>query len=196
MAQSPCTELSAADQLALLRLARQAIAGELGIHSTGRGDDHDGGLTLKRGVFVTLTRDGALRGCIGTFESDRALMHSVPECALGAAFRDPRFPALAHAELDEVRVEISVLTDPELMATGSREDLLLELRPGVDGLLIEEAHQRATFLPQVWEQLADPEDFLSHLMRKAGLPGDYWSGRLRCSRYQCIKFTEADQPPA
>ena len=151
---------------------------------------------MRRGVFVTLTRSGALRGCIGTLEGDQPLVHSVPECARGAAFRDPRFPPLADTELGEICVEISVLTEPEPLSVKSREDLLGQLRPGVDGLLIEEARQRATFLPQVWEQLAEPEDFLSHLLKKAGLPANHWSGRLRCSRYQCIKFTEADQPPA
>lgn len=196
MAHSHCTEFSADDRRLLLQLARQAIANEFG----GAGKEEPltsiPALSLQRGVFVTLTRAGNLRGCIGTLESDKTLMHSVPDCARGAAFRDPRFPALGQVELEELCVEISVLTEPEALATASREGLLEILRPGVDGLLIEEDLQRATFLPQVWEQLAEPDEFLSHLMRKAGLPGDYWSERLRCSRYQCIKFTEADQPPA
>ncbi len=196
MAHSHSTELSGGDRLALLQLARDAIARELGAAQGDETLEPGDALSLRRGVFVTLKRAGALRGCIGTLESDRALRHSVPDCALGAAFRDPRFPALEYHELAHVRVEISVLTEPQPLQAASRESLLAQLRPGVDGLLIEEQRRRATFLPQVWEQLAEPGDFLGQLLKKAGLPPDYWSEGLRCSRYQCIKFAEADQPPA
>jgi uncharacterized protein len=196
MALSPSTEFSAGDRQALLRLARQAIALELGLDEEQQPKVSGQTLALKRGVFVTLTHGGALRGCIGTLEGDRALQHSVPDCARGAAFRDPRFAPLEAAELNQVRVEISVLTEPQLLAIGSREELLELLRPAIDGLLIEDESRRATFLPQVWEQLVEPELFLSHLLRKAGLPDDHWSAQLRCSRYQCIKFSEGDQPPA
>ena len=192
MAHSPFSDLSTGDRLVLLQLARQAIATELGAGEPQVPGDSCQTLDLRRGVFVTLTLGGALRGCIGTLESDQPLMHSVPECARGAAFRDPRFPPLGQSELDDLQVEISVLTEPEPLAVTSREELLEVLRPAVDGLLVEEDIRRATFLPQVWEQLSEPEEFLSHLLRKAGLPGDHWSGRLRCSRYQCIKFSEGN----
>lgn len=190
MALSPCTELSLEERLELLALARHSIARELGGSSGGLQVGESPALALKRGVFVTLTRAGALRGCIGTLEGDRPLAISIPDCARGAAFRDPRFPAVEEPELAELRVEISVLTEPQNLQVDSREALLDVLRPGVDGLVLEQGHHRATFLPQVWEQLTQPEEFLGRLLNKAGLPGNYWSQRLSCSRYQCIKFTE------
>jgi AmmeMemoRadiSam system protein A len=196
MAHSPSTELSPDARRALLLLARQAITVELGVGAQQEPEEPCPTLAISRGVFVTLTLGGVLRGCIGTLENDTPLLQIVPDCARGAAFRDPRFPPLDHAELNAVQVEISVLTEPEPLAVASREQLLGLLRPTVDGLLIEESNRRATFLPQVWEQLGQPEQFLSHLLIKAGLPGDYWSEQLRCSRYQCIKFSETDQPPA
>lgn len=196
MAHLPFTELSPSDHRILLRLARCTIAAELGVESPPETEAQTRALALRRGVFVTLTQGGALRGCIGTLESDKILQHSVADCARGAAFRDPRFPPLGKADLEAVCVEISVLTAPEPLAVTSRQDLLDVLRPGVDGLLIEDKQNRSTFLPQVWEQLQEPEEFLSHLLLKAGLAADHWSARLRCSRYQCIKFSEADQPAA
>lgn len=198
MAPSACTEISLPQQSLLLGLARQAIATELGDDKTPQESCDDDFLQARRGVFVTLTRAGKLRGCIGTLASDEPLYRSIPDCARGAAFRDPRFPPLTRPELSELCVEVSILTEPQPIAAASRDKLLAGLRPGIDGLLIEEDIHRSTFLPQVWEQLPAPEEFLSHLLIKAGLPGDYWSEQLRCSRYQCIKFSEAglDQPPA
>lgn len=198
MAPSHCTDLSQEDQSLLLQLARQAIVAELSRASPEALLIDAGKLALRRGVFVTLTKAGSLRGCIGTLESDQPLHESVPDCARGAAFRDPRFPSVSEIELEGLRVEISVLTNPQPIRHSGRDDLLRQLRPGTDGLLIEQDNYRATFLPQVWEQLSRGEEFLSQLMKKAGLPGDYWSEQLRCSRYQCIKFSEAetDQPPA
>jgi AmmeMemoRadiSam system protein A len=190
MVRSLSTELTQDERQALLKLARQAIAVELGADEHSSPGEQPRALAQRRGVFVTLTRAGALRGCIGTLESDQPMVDSVPDCARGAAFRDPRFAPLVRTELEQVCVEISVLTEPEPLAVASRKELLEALRPGIDGLLIEEDLQRATFLPQVWEQLAGPDQFLAHLFAKAGLPGNYWSGRLRCSRYQCIKFSE------
>lgn len=198
MAPSACTEIPLPQQALLLRLARHAIAAQLGDDVAVPAETDSELLQARRGVFVTLTMAGKLRGCIGTLANDVPLIESIPDCARGAAFRDPRFAPVTPAELSDLCVEISILTEPQPLVVLGRDQLLAELRPGIDGLILKEDTRRSTFLPQVWEQLPQPEAFVSHLLRKAGLPADYWSERLRCSRYQCIKFSEADlsQPPA
>jgi len=151
----------------------------------------EGGLRERRGAFVTLTLQGRLRGCIGALESSEPLAETVADCARGAALRDPRFNPVRKAELTELVLEVSVLTLPRAMTICSRDDLLQQLRPYRDGLLLEYGSRRSTFLPQVWEQLPEPELFLSQLLEKAGLPGDYWSGEMRFRRYQSTSFQRA-----
>lgn len=141
--------------------------------------------------FVTLTQRGGLRGCIGSLEASRALYADVQANAVAAALRDPRFPPLAAAELHLTRIEVSLLSATEPLAFDSEADALAQLRPGVDGVLLEYGALRSTFLPQVWEQLPGPRDFMSQLKRKAGLPGDFWHERLRLQRYTVDKFQEA-----
>ena len=141
--------------------------------------------------FVTLTRQGELRGCVGTLEAHRPLGLDVRENALAAAFRDPRFMPLARAEFDDVRVEVSVLSRHEALAVGCEKDALAVLRPGIDGVVFEYAHYRSTFLPQVWEQLPDPAEFMAHLKRKAGLPKEFWAEGVRLSRYTVSKWKES-----
>ena len=111
--------------------------------------------------------------------------------AQAAAFDDPRFPPLNAEELDTTRVEVSVLSRPEPLSFADEADCLAQLRPGVDGVILEYGWHRATFLPQVWEQLPEPRQFMAHLKRKAGLAPDFWSGDLRLSRYGVEKFKEA-----
>lgn len=143
-------------------------------------------------AFVTLnTRKGALRGCIGSLIAHRPLVEDVRANALAAAFEDPRFPPLDAVELPDLIVEVSVLTQPEPMPYSGAEQLVKLLRPNVDGVIIEHGRHRATFLPQVWEQLPLPEEFLGHLCYKAGLPANAWrQGDLRVSIYQVQKFEE------
>lgn len=133
--------------------------------------------------FVSLHRGGRLRGCMGRLEATRPLAEDVAGNARAAAYFDPRFPALAPAEIAGLELEISVLTPSVPLEVESETHLLAVLRPGVDGLILAERHRRATFLPTVWRELPDPRDFLGHLKRKAGLPADYWSGDLRFERY-------------
>ncbi len=140
--------------------------------------------------FVTLTRQGELRGCIGTLEAHRPLGEDVRENALAAAFRDPRFMPLSREEFDDVRVEVSLLSPHEALAVGSEKDALAVLRPGIDGVVFEYGHYRSTFLPQVWEQLPDPAEFMAQLKRKAGLPLDFWEDSVRLSRYTVNKWKE------
>lgn len=144
-----------------------------------------------RATFVTLEIGGALRGCIGVLEAIRPLVVDVARNAFAAAFEDPRFPRLTRAELPRLDIHISVLTPPEPMHFDSEADLLRQIRPGIDGLILEDRGRRGTFLPSVWEQLPKPDEFFEHLRHKAGLPGGYWSETLIVSRYTTESFGAA-----
>jgi AmmeMemoRadiSam system protein A len=146
-------------------------------------------LTVKRASFVTLERYGQLRGCIGMLEAIRPLVQDVAENAFAAAFRDPRFPVLTQQELVGLDVHISILSPAEFVHFQSERDLLKQLKPGVDGLILQDGYHRGTFLPSVWEQLPDAKQFLRHLKQKAGLPADYWSDTLKISRYTTESFS-------
>ena len=149
-----------------------------------------GVLATQRDSFVTLTRNGELRGCIGVIESPRPLAQNTADCAFNAAFRDRRFTPLSPAEAGQIRIEVSVLSETEPIVIRDREDLLQQLQPGVDGLLMEDGRYRSVFLPQVWEKLGTAQEFLEHLLSKAGLPGDYWSATIRFSRFHITSFSE------
>ena len=140
--------------------------------------------------FVTLTRDGALRGCIGSLEAARPLGLDVAQNALAAAFRDPRFPPVTAAEWPRCRVEVSLLGAPKPLRFADEEDLLQQIRVGEDGLILSCQGRRATFLPQVWESIPDKRRFLGELVRKAGLPADTRLGRCRVERYRVAKWKE------
>ena len=175
---------------ALVTIARNALCVELG-HARRTTPTHSS-LDAPGATFVTLTQRGDLRGCVGSLEARRPLRADVHANAIAAAFRDPRFPPLAAFELDSTQVEVSLLS-ASLPITASDEGALLRtLVPGVDGVTLEYGRHRATFLPQVWESLAEPSSFLDALKRKAGLPSDFWHPRLRFSRYAVTKWTEAE----
>ena len=145
--------------------------------------------------FVTLTTNTIdthrqLRGCIGSLEARRPLVEDVCENAFASAFHDTRFSPLTPEELDDIHIEISVLTPLQEISFTSQEDLLDQIKPFRDGLLLEDGYHRGTFLPLVWEQLPDKYAFLSHLKQKAGLPTGYWSNTLRCYRYHTVVFEE------
>ena len=173
----------------LLKLARSEIATKLG-HDVSS-PAQAGWLAEPGASFVTLTRQGELRGCIGTLEAHRPLGLDVRENAVAAAFRDPRFMPLTRVEFDEIRVEVSVLSPSEILVVASEEHALAILRPNVDGVVFEYRHYRSTFLPQVWEQLPEPAEFMAHLKRKAGLPMDFWAEEVRLSRYTVSKWKES-----
>lgn len=172
----------------LISLARAAIAQRFGNKTPGL--PHPAWLDESGAVFVTLTEHGQLRGCIGSLEAHRSLAEDLEANALAAAFRDPRFPPLAEEEVDQVQVEVSILTKPEPMPFTSEADALSQLRPGVDGVILEHGWHRATFLPQVWEQLPEPRQFMAHLKAKAGLATDFWANDIKLSRYTVEKFKE------
>ncbi len=144
--------------------------------------------------FVTLRMAGELRGCIGSLAPRRALREDVRANARAAAFDDPRFDPLTADEYERIDVEVSVLSAATPLPVASESDLHARLRPGVDGLVLELGSRRSTFLPQVWESLPRPRDFVDELKRKAGLPRDFWAAELRFSRYTVEKFTEEASP--
>ena len=177
--------LDATDRHALLNVARASIADGLEGRRASIKDfgAHSSALRRHAATFVTLEIGGELRGCIGTLEAFQPLIVDTAENAYAAAFRDPRFPPLAAIEFKLLDVHISILGTPEPMAFTSEEDLLSQLRPGVDGLILSEHGRRGTFLPAVWESVTDPREFLGYLKQKAGLPRDYWSRTVQVQRY-------------
>ncbi|MDZ7663283.1 AmmeMemoRadiSam system protein A [Thiohalophilus sp.] len=169
----------------LLAIARQSIQHGLQ-HSrplTIDPCDYDESLQHPGASFVTLMLNRQLRGCIGSLQAHRPLVIDVAENAFAAAFRDPRFAPLTAAEFPYLEYHISLLNPAKAMQFKDQADLLKQLRPQVDGLILEDGEHRGTFLPSVWESLPHPEQFLQHLKLKAGLPADYWSDTLKVSRY-------------
>ncbi len=197
-------------QQRLLDLAKSSIQHGL---QTGRPlkvnlADFPAELKEHRATFVTLQKRHQLRGCIGVLEAIRPLAEDIAENAFLAAFKDPRFPPLADYENDELEIHLSILTPAEPVSFMSEQDLISQLEPGIDGLILEEpviydiankreqlipridglilekSRRRGTFLPSVWEQLPEPKQFLRHLKQKAGLAPDYWSENIRIYRYR------------
>ena len=146
--------------------------------------DYPRALAEFRATFVTLELHQQLRGCIGRLEATRPLIEDVAENAFSAAFQDPRFPPLVMDELTDLEIHISLLTEHELIIVNSEQDLINQLQPNIDGLILVEGRQRGTFLPSVWEQLPEPKQFLRHLKQKTGLAADYWSDTIKVYRYQ------------
>jgi AmmeMemoRadiSam system protein A len=151
-------------------------------------EEFDQPLREERACFVTLHRNHNLRGCIGHLEAVQPLIRDVAENAFAAAFRDPRFSPLQESEMEGLDIHISILTLPRLLPFSTEQDLLSRLRPGIDGLILEDGSHRGTFLPSVWESLPDPESFLRHLKLKAGLPENYWSDTVTIQRYETESF--------
>jgi AmmeMemoRadiSam system protein A len=184
----------------LVRLARQTISKKLG-RQTQVPDDLETALASDiyqqhHGTFVTLKKKGQLRGCIGSLAAYEPIADGIRQNAVNAAFRDPRFRPLSDAELDEIQVEISILSDPKPLAYTDSEDLIKKLRVHVDGVILRKGSASATFLPQVWEQLPDPRQFLSQLCLKAGLTKDAWiKSKPEISTYQ-VEYFEEPQVPA
>jgi AmmeMemoRadiSam system protein A len=178
---------------ALVTIARRAIGAAMGKARDGEraGPGHPA-LAAPGATFVTLFRHGMLRGCIGTLEARRPLGDDVRANAVAAAFADPRFPRLGCDEFLDTTVEVSLLSAPEAMTADDEQALRDQLRAGVDGVVLEYAGRRATFLPQVWDSLHEPAEFLAELKRKAGLPIDFWSASVKISRYGVIKWREGD----
>jgi len=148
-------------------------------------------LREKGASFVTLTINGELRGCIGTLEAYQPLAEDVREHAVAAALEDPRFPPVGKSELDRIRIEVSRLTAPVELIYSSSAELPQRLRPHMDGVILKSGARRATFLPQVWEKIPDPEDFLDQLCYKMGVqPGAWRASKMQVFTYQVEEFSE------
>ena len=174
------------DREALLEVARASIR-----HGLERGsplpvdkDRYSERLREPGACFVTLRRSGILRGCVGSLAATRPLVEDVAQNAFASAFRDSRFEPLTEEEQADLDIHLSILSTPEPLPCRSEAELLSKLRPGIDGLILADGPHRATFLPSVWESLAEPKRFLAALKRKAGLSEDHWSEGIRFHRYR------------
>jgi len=181
-----CMKLEPDQQRAVLLTAATSIEARLGLVAAAPPEDTElhGALGEPRASFVTLTIDSQLRGCCGTLEPARPLLLDVWSNAQASAFRDPRFAPLTVREWQWSSLEVSLLTPSERVAVASEQQLLVELVPGRDGLVLEWRGMRATFLPKVWEQVAGPRDFLRRLKQKAGLDADFWAADVQVWRYE------------
>ena len=185
--------LSAETKTTLLRLARQTIADALQHKPSAViiPTDYASELQLILSSFVTLHSNGQLRGCIGSLEGREPLVMDVANHAYAAAFQDPRFPSLQADELNQINIEISVLSPQTPIHCRNEQELLAALQIGIDGLTLEDGPHCSTFLPTVWQQLRDKQTFVRQLKQKAGLPTDYWSPTLTAKRYSTLSFAEA-----
>jgi MEMO1 family protein len=178
---------------ALIELARASIAGGLTIgwpKSVAITPDMPAILAAPGAAFVTLRRGGRLRGCVGSSIAQRPLIAVVADNAFAAAFKDPRFPSLRRRELDDLDLSIAVLTQPVPMLFSDESDLLGQLQPGIDGLIIEGGPHRALFLPAMWRQFPDSRLFLGQLKQKAGIDPDHWSRAFAASRFQTTEIEQ------
>ncbi|MFH1493943.1 MAG: AmmeMemoRadiSam system protein A [Pseudomonadota bacterium] len=174
---------------ALLAIARATISSALG--KSMQADESAPWLEAPGATFVTLTQQGELRGCIGSLEAHRSLLSDIKANALAAALRDPRFAPLGADELDRTQVEVSLLSPLAPISFSSEQDALAQLRPNMDGIVFEYGPYRSTFLPQVWEQLPQPSEFMAHLKHKAGLSPDFWDKDVKLFRYTVNKWKES-----
>lgn len=182
--------LSEEQRRELVALARKSLVhgAEHGCVFDVTSYDHSGILGELRATFVTLRLGEELRGCMGSSEPVRALVDDIAHNSYSAGFLDPRFGPLSVQELERIEVNISLLSPLQELSFSSQVDLLSQLRPGTDGLLIQEGHQRGTLLPSVWDIIAEPQKFLREVKKKAGLPPDYWSVTMRVFRYTTETF--------
>lgn len=176
----------------LIKIGRAAIAQALNINFQFDVDESASWLKAWGASFVTLTQNDELRGCIGSLEAYRPLVADVKSNAVSAAFHDPRFLPLSADEFVTVAIEISVLSPTERMNVQNEADAIEQIRPGLDGIVLEYGRYRSTFLPQVWDELKQPQQFLAMLKRKAGLPVDFWAPDLKLARYTVSKWCETD----
>ena len=186
-------KLTPEEQKTLLHLAREAL--QYGVKGKRLPSLDDSVLTPRLredgASFVTLTEAGQLRGCIGALEPYQSLAEDVREHAVSAALEDPRFPPVSESEVGRINIEISRLTRPVPLQYQDADDLLSRLRPHVDGVILRDAFRRATFLPQVWEKIPDPADFLDNLCFKMGATSDLWRKKhLELLVYQVEEFHE------
>lgn len=193
----PSIKFNPSQQKVMLQIVKDSIARKLDLTFETQAIESSKNSSFKwletpAATFVTLSINGKLRGCIGSLQAHRSLFEDLKSNAVNSAFHDSRFPPLRASEFELLSVHISVLSSPTALKTMSENELLKGLRPNIDGLILEEGAYKATFLPQVWEQLPNPRLFLEHLKQKAGLPKDYWSDQIRFYTYQVIDVYDHD----
>jgi len=184
---------------AMLDLCRQSILHgiETGAPLQVSANEVGPALAAPGACFVTLKKAGQLRGCIGSIISHAPLATDLCENAFKAAFRDPRFAGLSRAEIgDDLELSISVLSPPQPFGFADEADFISKLTPFEDGIILSDGNRRGLFLPQVWDQLPDPKDFLAHLKRKAGLAMDHWSPNMRAERFITRGISSRDIRPS
>ena len=184
--------LSQQEKNYLLKLARKSLNHYFETSQILKVDESDIPESLKKeqGVFVTLTKDDKFRGCIGYIEPVKELYLAVIDNAISAAVNDNRFLPVTQEELKDIKIEISVLSIPQVLDVPA-DERLVKLRPLIDGVVLEEGNRRSTYLPQVWEDLNNPEDFLSSLCQKGGWNLNCWqSDEVKLYTYQAEVFHE------
>ena len=189
----PAVNLTDEERGLLLKIARQALQAAVcqEILEPLNYSDFPVKFSKNAATFVTLTRRGALRGCIGSLEAHQPLADDVREHAIAAGLQDFRFPPVQPDELDQIEIEISRLTYPIPLEYRDSLDLLAKLNPGIDGVVLQDSWRRATFLPQVWEKIPDPAEFLTNLCYKMGVASDLWRRKkLEVLIYQVEEFHE------
>lgn len=189
--ESPPPSLNQEERRLLLELALDSIEYglEKGVPLPVTSNEYSAALQHERASFVTLQLAGELRGCIGHLEAIQSAVKDVADNAFAAAFRDPRFSPVTDKELPRIDIHISLLTPAVNLKFESEEDLIQQLKPGIDGLILRQGMRQGTFLPSVWEQLPDPRRFLQHLKLKAGLSADSWSDHIKVKRYRTESFS-------
>lgn len=185
-------ELTASERVTLLRIARGSVAHGLQERSPlpVTIEDYSESLRAFHPCFATLRFRDRLRGCMGSLQPTLPLVQAAAYHAFQAAFHDPRFPPLKPEEFSELSVSLSILSASEALECTSEEDLLSQLRPGLDGVILETRKKTATLLPQVWDHVTDPREFLLHLKRKAGVAENVWSSEWRFRRYRAVSLVE------
>ena len=188
----PSIKLTENDSNTLLDIARQSI--DYGLKNKHPlpvdASDYNPTLQTECASFVTLKLNQQLRGCIGTLQAYQPLVKDVAEHAFAAAFKDSRFLPVTDSEQSQLDIHISILTPAEDMHCTSEDDLLHQLQPGVDGLILKVGNHQATFLPAVWESLPDSRQFVQHLKQKAGLSSHFWSDDIQLQRYQTLSIPD------
>lgn len=184
-------ELTAEHRSILLQVALRSIQYALDQRTSFKvkPGDYPEMLQTLRAAFVTLHVDKCLRGCIGTLDAYAPLVETVAKYAFSSAFHDQRFSPICRHELSRLQITISVLTLPKPVDCLSEENVIRLLRPGLDGVLLEDGACRSTLLPSVWEDIPEPREFLRRLKIKAGLPPDYWSNSIRLCLYETVCFS-------
>lgn len=186
------TDYSEDDRQTLLTVARESIEHYL---ATGRQltldiEQYSEPLQQQRATFITLKKNGQLRGCIGHLQASSPLIIDVATNSLSAAISDYRFSTVTLEELDSLTISVSILTQPKALHVDTESDLLNQLSPGIDGVILQYQSHQATFLPSVWESLSTPEEFIKQLKLKAQLAADFWSTSMEFKVYRTVSFSE------